>query len=255
MDTSAPERLLAQWLDNRGLLLCAFRWETLPDALRNLTLQAMPAKIADEVEGSTSVVLLANAGPKFWHHLKQSPLQHQENPVDAVSIDMAHTLNQDFLNAAPFTQLYPSPPNHSFIPLMRFGGLAGWNVPSPLGLGLHPDYGPWSAYRAAWLSPTDQVPNAYCIQPENFKSTDTSTLQNSAALCIGCSAPCVTACPAGAVIAGQNFGAARCHEYRLPESSPCHTHCDARRACPIGADQQYDDEQLEYHMGMRWKYS
>ena len=149
--------------------------------------------------------------------------------------------------------LYPTPAGQSHIPLMRLGGLAGWNVPSPLGLGLHPKYGPWSAYRAAWITYSEQMPENFYQKPLAFKSTPSKALQQSAELCIACSAPCSAACPAHAVTHGEQFNVERCDKHRRPETSECHTHCFARIACPIGAEHRYDDSQLVHHMSMRWQ--
>ncbi len=242
-----------QWLYQHGLLLCAFRWNELPSSISDITHNTLPVQIAQTISDNTILVLLANAGPKFWRSLQLSQLKNNPEPIDDFSVLIANEFQSTYLGNEDFTQLYPTPAKRSHVPLMRLGGLAGWNIPSPLGLGLHPEYGPWSAYRVAWLTQSDQLPNDYFVKPSQFKHIGFNALQDAAELCVGCAAPCTTACPASAVQIGHNFNIDACHEHREPLTSECHVHCAARRACPIGKDHQYADEQLAHHMGMRWR--
>lgn len=244
-----------QWLNQHGLLLCAFRWQELPNSIADITRQTLPDDIAQHIDDKTVLMLLANAGPKFWRSLQASPLKNNPEPMDEFSVSMAHDFQSSFLGRTDFTQLYPTPPMRAHVPLMRLGGLAGWNIPSPLGLGLHREFGPWSAYRVAWLTQSDQLPINYFISPDQFKHIELGALQNAAELCVECSAPCTQACPANAVQVGEHFNIHACHEHRQPVTSECHVHCAARRACPIGKDHQYDNDQLAHHMGMRWRAS
>jgi len=250
---------IAEWLEQHGLMLCAFHLPTVPEDISAAVLGSLADDELAEKNRESSLLLLANAGPKFWHSLKTLDITGTCDPVDAASVILAKRFNMQFLSDpktdtnTPLLQLYPTPLTQSPIPLMRLGGLAGWNVPSPLGLGLHPEFGPWSAYRAAWLSTSQQLPVAYYIQSDAQKSQPIGNLQHSAWLCTECSAPCETACPAQAVQKHENFNVQRCYDYRLPNHSDCHTNCFARRACPIGVEHQYDTEQLTHHMSMTWR--
>ena len=244
---------ITQWLDERGLLLCAFKWGELPDTEVMLIKKAIHNTTNIELTKDTQLLLLANAGPLFWRCLQRTTFKNHTDPVDAFSLKLASELQATFLNDRSFTQLYPTPEGNSHIPLMRLGGLAGWNLPSRLGLGLHPEFGPWSAYRVAWLTNSDTLPNEFYQQEKPSESTGTHGLHTSAELCVSCSAPCVSACPAAAVAYGETFQTERCYEHSRPEDSDCHTHCFARVACPIGVTHQYDKQQLAHHMGMRWR--
>lgn len=242
-----------QWLCQHGLLLCAFQWQDLPSTILDITQKTLPEQIVSQINNNTILLLLANAGPVFWQALQASPIKNNQDPIDDFSVSVAQEFQAKFLGSNTFNQLYPTPAKRSHVPLMRLGGLAGWNIPSPLGLGLHPQYGPWSAYRVAWLTQSAQLPKEFLITPEQFKSIDLNALHNAAELCVGCAAPCVTACPANAVKLGEFFNTEACYNHRLPETSECHVHCAARRACPIGQEHQYENEQLAHHMGMRWR--
>ena len=244
---------IEQWLNQHGLLLCAFQWQDLPESLTSATYETLPDDAASQLTPHTLLMLLANAGPSFWRALQGSSIKTAQDPDDEFSVSIAKTFQAKFLESDQFTQLYPTTAKRSHIPLMRLGGLAGWNIPSPLGLGLHPTFGPWSAYRVAWLTQSTQLPSDYVIQPEHYKHIDLSALHNAAELCVGCAAPCTTACPAHAVKLGEPFNSDACYQHRKPTQSECHVHCAARRACPIGQEHQYDNDQLAHHMGMRWR--
>ncbi len=64
--------------------------------------------------------------------------------------------------------------------------------------------------------------------------------------CAGCPAPCVAACPAGAVRLG-GFSVADCHARRRTAPA-CHLSCEARLRCVRGVEHRYSDEQLAFHM-------
>jgi hypothetical protein len=115
------------------------------------------------------------------------------------------------------------------VPFQRLGRAAGLGGPSPLGLQTHPVFGPWWAYRALVLADAALPPAA--------------PLGDG---CAGCPAPCVTACPAGAVrLAG--FSIPDCHRRRL-EAEPCRLSCVARIACVRGPEHRYPDRELAFHM-------
>ncbi len=245
-----PTESISAWLETHGLRLCAFHWKDLPDTICELIQTALPQNTNTT---HTQLLLLSNAGPNFWRCLQGSELAQHAEPVDAFSLSLATNLQQTFIKTAPFVQLYPTPIGQQHIPLMRLGGLAGWNIPSPLGLGLDPQFGPWSAYRVAWLTQATELPKSFYVLRDAFKLIDLDALQRSAELCVSCDAPCEAACPANAVTLGESFNIQRCYEHRQPEHSACHTHCFARKACPIGSEYQYDDAQLAHHMSMTWR--
>lgn len=244
---------LILWLETYGLSLCAFRYADLPEPVASLVADAAPSK---ETLPTATLLLLANVGPQFWRSLQTSQHYDDMDPVDTYSLKLTRELHSRFFGDTDCTPLYPSPAQQAQIPLMRLGALAGWNVPSPLGLGLHPKYGPWSAYRAAWLTQSSNIPEQYeCfnIHPESPAAQDIGALTQSADLCVGCAAPCAAACPAQAIQLGESINLERCTEHRLPHESACHSYCFARKACPIGSEHQYDDDQLRHHMGIRWR--
>lgn len=172
----------------------------------------------------------------------------QANPVDDFSIALA----KELIEAAQLDKeaqiLYPG---KFAVPLIALGELAGWNTPSPLGLGLHPTFGPWFAYRALILT----------TQPLQSPSV-VATTQPATSPCLTCDAtPCVSACPAQAVELHKAFNIEACADYRMRQDSPCQQQCHARNACPVGVPYRYSEEQRAYHMSralhalVRWSNS
>jgi hypothetical protein len=115
------------------------------------------------------------------------------------------------------------------LPFQRLGRAAGLGGPSPLGLQIHPSFGPWWAYRALVVVAAE-LPAATGLGDA----------------CAGCPAPCVGACPAGAV-RREGFDVPACHARRLAAEA-CKLSCAARIACVRGPEHRYTDEQLAFHM-------
>ena len=132
-------------------------------------------------------------------------------------VGVAHAVYFPFAGGAPL------------IPFQRVGRAAGIGPPGPLGLQIHPVYGPWWAYRA--LVVVDRA------------LPDASPLGDA---CAGCPAPCVEACP-GAAVAFSGFSIPACHAQRL-RAEPCRLSCAARIACVRGPEHRYRDEELAFHM-------
>ena len=64
--------------------------------------------------------------------------------------------------------------------------------------------------------------------------------------CRSCPAPCVRACPGGALDRGR-FSVSACFQGRVQHAS-CRQHCDARRACVVGRDHAYLPAAEAHHM-------
>ena len=76
---------------------------------------------------------------------------------------------------------------------------------------------------------------------------DAHAAQVAADRCLFCwEAPCVAACPAGAVTRG-GFDIVACQARRLV-AEPCRESCAARIACVRGPEHRYRDAELAFHM-------
>jgi epoxyqueuosine reductase len=115
----------------------------------------------------------------------------------------------------------------------------GWR--SALGLLLHPVRGVWFALRAACFT-TSWLP------PSNAPAGDGP--------CLGCHAPCASACPAGAIqlpftpAGAGGWQADVCARWNIGPD-PCASSCAARVACPAGAEHAYSPLQRHYHQDRR----
>jgi epoxyqueuosine reductase len=132
--------------------------------------------------------------------------------------------SQDFHLAFPFAK---EPP---WLPFQRLGQAAGLPPPGPLGVQVHPRYGPWWGYRALIV-----VRDPLADEPP------------LSAPCDGCAAPCATACPVDA-LAGLRLDIDRCAGHRLDGAPACQHHCAARAACICGPEHRYPADQLTFHM-------
>jgi len=105
---------------------------------------------------------------------------------------------------------------------------------SRLGLLLHPVYGPWWSVRALVLTSLDG-PVRVAADPSTAAGT---SVLPAAGPCTDCTAPCISACPGGAVSAA-GFDALACARTRRAGVT-CADRCDARRACVVGPAHDYD---------------
>ena len=224
-------------LHRHGLIGASVRFNDLPSDVQQNLQQSTALHCTDQY-----INVIANAGASFWTQLQSSEFKDAPHPVDAFSHALALQLIAASDAAEQSAVLYPSAEP---VPLMQLGKLLGWSSPSPLGLGLHPTYGPWFAYRAVIVSP-QPLQTLSSTVPSNPNTEQTDSFGS---LCINCSAPCVTACPANAVSLANSFNIESCANYRLQTGSNCTDTCHARYACPVGQQHQYSDAQTAHHMG------
>ena len=178
------------------------------------------------------LLLIGHGGRLLWHALRAKGMETVDpvDPVDHYSVTVISQFIQIHLRNAPLLWLYPLTQHQ--VPLQQLGAAAGWDHPSPLGLGISPDYGLWYAYRAALLIDAD---------------LPLTPLHRSLSPCDGCSdKPCVRHCPVGAV---RSTGMAMevCAKQRLAEKSICADRCPARMACPVHPEHRYELDQIQYH--------
>jgi hypothetical protein len=128
-------------------------------------------------------------------------------------------------------------PNGS-VPRLPFQLLAARCEPvhqSPIGLLIHAQWGLWHAYRGA------------LILPERI---ELPPVTSSVHPCVTCAAkPCLSSCPVQAFRAGA-FDAQACLEHLgSAAGAEClERGCRARRACPMGSEFGYMEQQAQFHM-------
>lgn len=219
------KRTLAAELLALGFNLQAtFEFEQLPSTLHREMIRREP-----ESAGFRYLILLGNGGSVFWRHLKQADARQdkEQHPVDVYTRRMVESSFGDDARI-----VYPG--NH-LLPLQLLGKLAGWHHDSPLGLGIHPVFGLWFAYRAVILSHAEFTPAA--VETEDPMESPCDSCGDK---------PCIAACPALAA-SESGFEVQPCSDYRLQIDSPCQSRCISRLACPVARAHRYAPDQMTYH--------
>jgi Fe-S-cluster-containing hydrogenase component 2 len=113
---------------------------------------------------------------------------------------------------------------------LRAGGVST----SPLGVLVHPIYGPWFAYRGA-------LAFGEAIEAPPVQHADP---------CGTCrDKPCIAACPVGAISQSGAYDVGACRDHVSSADNACYAlGCLARHACPLGADFVYPPAQAGFHM-------
>lgn len=174
----------------------------------------------------TRTVLLVGPGAGFWPHLQAEPEWGGADPVDSWSRRVIGRLACDLGGKALFP--FGGPPYHPFYTwALRTGRV--WA--SPVRLLVHDRQGLWVSFRGA-LALKEEI-----------------ALPGGTSPCTGCAAPCLSACPAGA-LTGAGYDLPACHGFLdTSEGRDCmQGGCRVRRACPVSQGYDRMAEQSAYHM-------
>lgn len=190
--------------------------------------------LAALLPGARAGAIVGSGGPAFFDHFAGASPEARDgapHPLDRFTKRVADAAAAAALSALGVAHAvyFPFDGAQPLIPFQRLGRAAGLGGPGPLGLQIHPAFGPWWAYRALIV-----VDRALPSRPPIGDG------------CAGCDAPCVGACPAHAV-ARTGFSVAACHARRLTAEA-CRLSCAARIACVRGPEHRYTDAQLAFHM-------
>jgi len=215
---------MTMYLQNEGInLIAVMNLTELSEDLRTKLTACF-----SELDSYSQLLLFGHAGKRFWQRLIESKVT-SPNQVDDRSVQVIKTCLANVASASDYKILYPG---SSMLPLQDLGRLSGWHHDSPLGLGIHPSYGLWFAYRGVVLSKTTFTPTVSLTNPSP---------------CLSCKDKnCIATCPAKA-LSPDRFDVKKCVSYRLTEESTCTAKCIARIACPVGSEHRYAEDQLNYH--------
>lgn len=176
-------------------------------------------------KGTRSLLLIGPKEPGFWAHIQSEPEWLGADPVDLWSRRVIGRVACDFGAKALFP--FGGPP---YRPFYQWALRSGRIWASPVRLLVHDAQGLMVSFRGA-LALKEAVD-----VPRGIKPCDT------------CAAPCLTACPVGALTA-DGYDLPRCHAYLDGAGGDClNGGCLVRRACPAGDGYARMAEQSAYHM-------
>jgi len=219
---AAAARLNRVWVVSRAKVEAGFRG-----------LPAAPATPAALHPAYRQVVVLGSAGPAFWRGFQAQHAGTPDpagNPLDRYTERVVEALLAELRADDPTAvAVYPFRHARQVLGFGRLLGDAPWLASAPFGVMVAPAAGPWWALRGALLTALAWPPD-----PPAGESP-----------CAACPAPCVAACPAGAV-AKAGFAWEACADSRLGGPT-CRETCLARLACPAGADCRYPPDEIAHH--------
>ena len=168
------------------------------------------------------LVLVGDGGPTFFARFEAASANGETaHPLDDFTRTCVGRIVTSVLGGSgiPSQLFFPfSTPGEAPLPFQRLGRAAGLPEPGPLGLQVHPVFGPWWAYRALIATPL--------IFPREPALP---------ASCGPCARPCLAGCAAHASSSSSANG------------SGCGDACGARARCPVGVEHRYPDAQLAFH--------
>lgn len=187
----------------------------------------LPADPSDNLPPSIRTIALISPAPGFWTHFTQSPeyADQQPHPMDRWSSRVIGRIAGDHQATACFP--FGGPPYQPFLSWAKRSGRA-WV--SPVGPLVHDTQGLMISYRGA-LGLTAQIAATPGTNP-----------------CPACAAPCLTACPVGAM-GTRPYNVPKCKAFLdTAAGSGCMgAGCLVRRSCPVGQDIRRP-AQLAFHM-------
>ncbi|GAB2186823.1 hypothetical protein [Roseibium sp. LAB1] len=179
-----------------------------------------------------SLLLIGSTGPSIWPRLTQSP-EYESGQPDSLDRYTRRSL-LDLAEASGYEPVFPfeGPP---YYPFQQWAMKCGGFSQSPLGVLAHRTYGPWTGFRAAFLS---------------NKPLWAETSDGLPGPCEACKdKPCIAACPADALSLETGYDVPACRTHLLEdEMQACWTGCLARLACPVGKEHRQAPDNARFHM-------
>ena len=178
--------------------------------------------------GGQSLCLIGNAGPAMFTRFA-SERDPSCDLMDDWTRDVLLPLAAELGAHAVFPFDVPHPPILTWARTAKAGHI------SPLGLNIHPDFGLWHAYRAAFI-----FAETIAFEPAADRPSPCETCLDK---------PCLTTCPVNA-FTGTAYDVAACAAHlSSPEGAPCRERgCLARLACPVAPGYHYSEDQTRFHM-------
>ena len=186
------------------------------------------ATAEDALPKGTRTLLMIGPGDGFWPHVTTQPeWDGAPDPIDRWSRRVIGRIACDLGAKAIFP--FGGPPYH---PFYRWALRTGRVWDSPVRLLIQAEQGLFVSFRGALaLKDRVEVP-APAVQP-----------------CAGCTAPCLAACPVGA-LGGVGYDLPACHGFldNAAGADCMERGCAVRRACPVSVGYARVPEHSAYHM-------
>lgn len=189
------------------------------------------------------LLLFGNAGSAMWAAFRASA-EYRDRAPDPLN-RWSRRIGEALARRCDARALFPFG-GAPHLPFLRWGKKAEALQNSQLGMLMHPRFGLWHAYRfaLAFGGPADDgrfapAANTVAAAPAGGEN-----------ICDQCATkPCLRACPVNAfTAAGYDVRACVAHLESAP-AGRCMTHgCQARLACPQGADYRYQPAHAAFHM-------
>ena len=188
-----------------------------------------PAEGDGVPEGIATLLLLGPADGAMWQAFRAAPeaSDGRPDPLDRWSRRIVEKLAGQLGGIALFP--FGGPPWH---PFQRWAARGEGAVVSPVAMQVTPARGLWASYRGA-------------IGMRGRMRLPTRSLPDP---CLGCTAPCLSACPVHAFRGGA-YDVSACVRHVLGDTGcACRAGCLVRVACPAGASVDLPAEQRAFHM-------
>jgi hypothetical protein len=181
-------------------------------------------------EGVGTICLLGGRGNRMWRFFSPGPeaMDGQPDPLDRWSRRVIGHLAETLDAVALFP--FGGPP---YLPFQRWATRGEAAVASPVAMQATPKRGLWASYRGAL----------------GFRAAIPLATRDAANPCLGCPAPCLTACPVDA-FKGDAYDVPRCVAHITSQAgAACRKGgCLVRHACPAGRGAAPSAKQRRFHM-------
>jgi len=184
------------------------------------------AEVREIVPSVGGAILVGDGGGEFFSRFLAGR-REEDDPLDSYTRRVVRGVVEEVVGAG-FEIFHPFAGERVHLPFQRLGMAAGLPAPGPLGVQVHPRFGPWWAYRAL-------VALAMPMAGEGALAES----------CRGCAAPCVNDCGEHAIDGGRWVAGS------LRGEIVCGDGCGARLRCPVGAGARYSAEQIAFHARAR----
>ena len=196
------------------------------------------AKDNEEFIGKKSL-LIGNAGSSMWRKFSMSN-EYADGKRDSMN-RWAKRILDEITQTLGARVVYPF--DEPYWPFQQLAQKAAGVQASPLGILIHPKFGLWHAFHGLIIFD----------EAHEFMIQINTLIEQREVLIHPCDAcedkPCLSACPVGA-FAGERLDVKNCFTHLDKDETPhCMKRgCQARGACPIAKESQYDEAQIQFHM-------